>query len=635
MTIRQNVFIILLIGGLICAVTPSAVQGQPPAAADTLGVTRVIQNLKPKYNTTYQVTRQSRKWNQGLDFVWKNNLWTLNSATKYDISSDIFQDRSHRRGSQQIGLQNINMLGLPFGFNINYARNLTDSRDYRDSKNLRLNGNTRYSYRTMGIRHGFTLKGDLNTSKDENFNAVLGNASILKRNNRSGDFGWTMNWNSGEIVQLSSNFVHGRKGGEATSGDKVDPTGGENTNINVSLGYSPYAWLPFRVSYSRGNKTDITTQQSGGLDTRVAEENFNNNINGGVTVRGLGWEADWSMGTRDARQVYDPESDEPVFDHFITRSVASEGYDWKGSLKGRAFGADLEGSLLERSTDTKQGARNPLLIIPRNNVARTFESKIRRKITADSDITMRLDLDLQRQVDVVSDPTFSNDFDELKRLFDVSGNWRPARKWTLGMGFLYTTIDRTELNPDKAGNTRTEVNGAISTVIGYRLSERVSLRQTYNIRSTFREFLFQASKNSNLIDRRINTIIDFALNPRLKFLFNYQWVRQNKGSLEKTESGNIVRPESRDYTQDLDTEVIWDPMAGLRLFSRQAFSRKDNVLELTGVSKMGRRTLQLRQGMEFRRQLGRGFNVSAMAEHTRSNTGESYWTINSNLTKDF
>ena len=602
--------------------------GAQPGAAevDTTTVEQIMEAISPKYQTSYNVTRQRTDWEQKLDFSLVTGKWGLTSSTRFKIGSDNQRDSQNRDGGTNGTLRGRALLNLPLIFDYRINRTSVDQPNVRtENNNNNFSLSTKKTQKLWGIRHTLDFRGGLNMTNS--LSATAAKESENKETGLQGRGEWRGKWSPRENLSLESSFNEERTRSNAELAEStVDTVRSEDTarksrSFSVNVGYDPYSWVKSRVSYNKSNSEEdffLVQAGNGELENKVTE-NERMSMNLEFSPR-KNLDFTWAMSADNNLRAQRVRDD---------RSSQGDGNDWEATLKTKVLGTDVETKL---SRD--RSFVDPNISLAHETIFKVWEGKFNRRLSERFSGRFNYEVRLRQQF-FEGDEDEIQDADELKTKYDTGLSYEPPGKWGATVSYINENTSKIEANALRAGETNDEENHTVTIGIKYRMNGRTNLSQNYSIQAAFTTFMFDESRNRLDQTQRIVTTINTQITTKVRLSMTHNYNLIDTGPFRFDENGvRKFARSTRSYRQDMAVALEYTVLDWLTLTADQQFTRNDRVNEATEAVTV-RKNLELKEGFKVQKTLGGGVAIRADGAYVRSSTTDSYWSLTSSLNKDF
>jgi hypothetical protein len=607
------------------AVLPARAQpdGGP---VDTTTAEMIMEAISPKYQTSYNVTRQRTEWEQKLDFGVPLKGWTLNSSTRFKIGNDNQRDSHTRDGGTNGTLRGRTLLNLPLSFDFRINRTSVDQPSVRTENNSGdFTLSTKNTRTLLGIRHILDFRGGLNTR-----NSLSATAARESENRETGFRGhgeWRGRWTPRDNFSVESAYSEERTRSQAELQEStVDTVRSEDTsrnsrNLRFNVDYDPYRWVTSQLAYVNGTAEEeffLVQSGTGELEKKVSE-NERLSLNMAFKPR-PNLELTWGMSADNTLQRHQVRDD---------RSSEGDGSQWEAAFKTKVWGTDVESKL-----SRQRKFINPQISLGHETIFKVWEGRFVRKLSQRLDGRVNYEVRLRQQF-FEGGPDEIQDADELKTKYDTGLNYTPPGKWSASVSYINENTNKIEANGLRASETNDEENHTVTIGIKYAMSARTSITQNYAIQAAYTTFMWDDSRNRLDRTQRIGTSVSSQLTPKIHITMTHDYNLIDSGPFRIEEGGGRrFARSSRSYRQDMQFALDYVVWSWLTLIANERFTRNDRVAEATGATTV-RKNLELTQGFRIQRVLGGGVAVRADGAFVRSSTTDSYFSLTSSLNKDF
>jgi hypothetical protein len=623
-------------GGAALAAAAALLAGTPPPATaqtDTTAVSKVIKNLKPTYTTGYGVERQTTNWTQDFGMGAGFSFLDFNNRTQFNVHTDSNRDEERRDGSNKLDLT---FKTLPFSSSINLNRtSVTRPSDQRQADQLSFSLNSKGFGRSFfTIRNdvnfggGYDSRSDLSVSRDSRSESV----------NRgwNGNAGWKVNYAPSNQFTVVSNLQLTRsdktsilkKEGED---EQTKPTANRGRNVTVVVHVEPTSWVGADVNALDNSSNDqyyIVTSGTGALEKKAStRRSLTSRFTLLKNVSGLDLSLD--LGANDHDLSYD-----------VNRDIASSGNgtSWRWNL-----GTTIWGTKVTSDLSSQRDVLTPATSAGTDSRNNQFEGEALwpstqgRNVNPPPRIALKFNWLVRSSQLFFSnvEPAFMYDKDELRTKLQPTLTYNPNNRWTVVTSFTRSVTRHVELNPNRANQTKRDEDYTVDMSISCKLSARTTLTQVYSIKALYSTFDYSARQDRLLATQRITTGIQSQLTKDVSIDVQHHFTLQDSGPFEYDDAGaRVFARDLRKYRQELEGDVTYTVVPWCTFITKSHFLRTDDVNE--GAKTRGMtRTLDLSQGVEMSQNLQKGMTIKGTAYYVQSSTQNPYWSITSNLTKNF
>jgi hypothetical protein len=623
----------VLLAWLFVAASPT--MSQPRGAeSDSSTVNQLMQTLSPKYSTSYNVERQKTKWDQVFDFRTGFGFMNFSNHTTFSVQHASDYNEDTRDGNNSTNFNWFVIPGLPVTSSLNLGRrSVTRPGSQAETNNSGVNLSTSYQRRLLGIDHivkaggGYARRTDLNVGSSGRSSTV--DAGV------KGSMSWGGTWDPSDPLTVRGNFKEDRARKrlqlESTDGSvEKTPSSSSNRSLGGNLSYDPAPWISATISASNASQRDeyfLAAYQA--LEKKLSGST---NLSGRFDLKPTGGLL-LDLGPVEVTEV---NGDLSYNTHDLTYQVrsdlASSGStaSWDGKAKGRMFGASVEANLSSDNNRLEPATSDTTV-----TYTHSFDGKLSR--TLSPKISMRFDW-LVRSTQVFYqnfNPTDRLDRDERKTKLQPALTYTPNDRWTVTASYIRTGFRQIQLSPQRASQTRDDVEYSVDMAIRYQMSTRTSIRQNYSIKARYSTLDFNPKGNTLLATQRIITSVQSQITPRVTLSMEHRFTLQDSGPFSFGPGGERLFARSvRKYIQELNPRVEYQVTPWGSIYAKSRLYRIDTDNEASS-SRSTSRTLELTEGFSVKREVGSGVNLQADGSYIRSNVRDSYWSISSKLSKDF
>ncbi len=613
----------VILGGVLAA---GPAMAQPPGAAQDSSLTnQVFSILRPSYATTYTIDRQTTIWDQSFDFGTGLGFMNFNNQTKFQVRRDSDRDEDRRDGRNTTDLRWFLIPNIPLHMNVQLGRRSTERPlNVNETNEAGISLSARYKWDLLGLSHtvdvgggtdsntGLTVRGDSRSESDET--AV--NRSLY----------WKSEWDPFEYLSTEGSIRDTRSDKNSVlteEGVTQDlPTSTWNRILDAKVSFDPTDWFQgnFNATQTDGDDEYFLLQGGiGQLEQSVKKKSA-------LTANFL-YEPN-----RNTDITWRVASNTHTLDYRVRAEISSAGSGdaWEGTIKTRWMGADIQ-SKLNHGKDTLE----PAIGDTTDTETASFDGKISKKLS--QKFAVQFDWLVRAQQIFYQNFEVRDrlDKDELRTKIQPTLTYTPGNRWTANLTYIRTVTRRIELNPDRAAQTREDEDYTVNIGFTYTLSQKTHLSQSYSIKALYTTFDFNESSNSLLATQRITTNISSQVTPKVLLEMGHRFTLQDSGPFTLRDDGSRLFARSqRKYRQELTSRIEYAITPWLKLNANSRFLRTDDVAEATGARRIFR-DLQLQEGFSLAQSLAGGVVVTASGAYVRSNTRDSYLTLQSSLTKDF
>jgi len=637
----------------LCLLVPEAVRAQDldealSAAADTTageagadsttgpsGPTNQLQDTPPAYNTSYNVDRTTTAWLQNLKFGTRVGFLQFTNTTNFNITDDTAYDQKARRGDNQLLMNWLMLRQVPINSNFTFRREtLTRPGEERETNVATLNATATFSPRLAGVRNTFTLGGGY----DRTSLFSLRNADRTRTVDAGlqGNMSWRGIWRASSKLNVNAN-VRQLMSNKTSQFLNVDgsstsaPTKRLQRSLSLTTSFNPMSWSSGSLTLTDNQGEDESPLAQAGQGSLEKKTTHQRSLTGQVTLQprnGTNVTSNFSVYNNSLRltQRLDSASD-------------SDGYRWDVGIKTRILQADVEGTL-SGSTDNLRPQTSPTTRTVTSNFDGRAVRPMSPKITLQLDWLLRANqlffsnLDPKNQYTPEEEMARMLDRDEFRTKLQPTLIYRPGRKWITTTTLIRSTVQQVQLNPARASQTRNDEDYTAEISLTYNLSDRTNISQIYSIKALYTSYRYNPKSDRLLRTQNVTTSLESAVTEKVFLALEHRFLRQDSGPFDIENGARIFARSQRSYSQELTASVDYQiiPWVVINLSSRML--RTDDIAEVS-QARSTYRNLEVVEGVNVNRNVGLGMTLQGRAFHTRSNVRPSYWTITSNLTKQF
>lgn len=614
--------------GLLVAAAPARAQVSEAeeAAQDSSVAAQMLSVLRPSYSTQYTINRQTTIWNQNFDFGTGFGFMNFNNRTKFEVRRDSDRDEDRRDGRNTTDLRWFVIPDVPLHMNVTLGRrSVVRPLNENETDEAGLDLSARYKRDLLGLTHTVDLGGGTNSRNDL---SVRGDSrSESKDSGINGNLFWKTDWDPFEFLSAEGSVRETRSDKTITLQTDLEepeeqPSSSQSRILDAKVSFEPTDWLSadLTASDTQGNDEYFIVQGGiGDLERKVNEKTALT-----TSLRFEPWKGT-DIGWRMANSTH-------VLDYRVRTEIASSGSGdlWEGTLKTRWKGTDIQ-SKLSHTKDRLE----PAISDTTDTESNTFDGKVSKRLSGKFAAQFDWLVRAHQTFFLTFDPDDRLDKDELRTKLQPSLTYTPNRRWTANLSYVRTITRRVELNPARASQTKEDEDYTVNIGITYALSANTNLSQSYSIKALYTTFDYNADANRLLATQRIVTSANSQITPKVALDFSHRFTLQDSGPFELRADGSRLFARSlRKYRQELTAKIQYDIATWLSLTVDSRFLRTDDVNEATDV-RTTFRDLQLQEGFSVSQNLAGGVLITATGALVRSNVRDSYFTLQSSLTKDF
>ncbi len=608
---------------------PAPTGAQTAGDADSTGVSAaLLQVLNPRYSTNYELNRQTTTWGQNFDFGAGFGFMNFNNRANFEVRRDSDRDEERRNGSNRTDLRWFFIPNVPLNMNLKAGRqSVTSPRSEVQSDELGTDLSANYRTRLLGIAHtldaggGYdqrkqsSLSGDVSSTSTDG--GVNGNMSYRGR--------WAMR---NEVLVVDGSYRETRSDRtlelRESGSDSLQkqPSSSRTRATGANVAFEPGEWLEARVSVSDDARKEQKIVHEFGVGSLDEQENNRTSIDGEIRVKPR---KNVEMGLRASASEFAVLSQ-------VREDLASSGNGnmWETTLKTTLLGATVDAKLSARY-DRLEPAVSDTTEKESTSLEGKINRRLGRKLTAQLDWLVRADQHFYQNFD----PDDRKDRDELKTKIQPTLTYMPTPTWTVTTTYIRSVSRRIGLSPSQANQTRREEDYTVDFNISHRFSPATQISQIYSIKALTTLYDYVPESDRLLATQRITTTLNSKITPRVSLILDHRFTLQDSGPYLLEEDGSRGFARSlRKYRQELSTTVEYKVTPWLTLDTNSRFLRTDDVNEASETRTITR-NLELKHGFSVVKGLAGGLDFQARGSYVNSNTRDAYWTLSSNLSKDF
>ena len=613
---------------VVALTLPRTARAQDDAAADSSAAAALLQVLSPRYSTNYEVNRQTTSWGQSFDFGAGFGFMNFNNRANFDVKRDTDRNEERRDGSNTTDLRWFFIPGVPLHMNLKAGRRSgTRPNTEVQSDDLGASLNANYRRNLLGITHTLDAGGGVDQTKDISVSNDL--SSRATNSGVNGDLGYRFRWVSRKEVFLADGAYRERRSDRTlelkeSTADTVQkqPSSSRDRATSFNLSVNPSDRLNGKLSVSdNAKRNQLFVVQSGGGALDVQQDS-NTRIDGELRLKprkntDLGFRA----GTTKSAFLSKAREDQ---------ARSNDGSSWESTLKTTVWGTAVDAKL-----SSQRSRLEPAYGDTTETESSSLEGKLNRrlnaKLTAKFDWLVRAD----RLYYQSSDPAVRFDYDGLKTKLQPAVTYMPTPTWTVTMTYIRSVSRRVEVNPVRAAQTRREEDYTVDFNISHRFSAATQMTQTYSIKALTTIYDYVPAADRLLATQRVSTGLTSRVTQKVTLIFDHRFTLQDSGPYPLAEDGSRGFARSlRKYRQELAGTVEYRVAPWLVFDTNSRFLRTDDLNEASGT-RTTNRNLEIKHGFNIVRSLASGLNFQARGSYINSNVRDAYWTLSSNLSKDF
>ncbi len=613
---------------LVALILPRAARAQDEAEADSSAAAALLQVLSPHYSTSYEVNRQTTAWGQSFDFGTGFGFMNFNNRAKFDVKHDSDRNEERRDGSNTTDLRWFFIPGVPLHMNLKAGRrSVTRPNNEVQSDELGTNLSANYRAFLLGITHTIDGGGGVDQRKDSSVSNALSSRSTDSGVN--GDLGYRFKWVSHGEVFLADGAYREKRSDRTlelkeSTVDTVQkqPSSSRERATSANFSFAPDDRLDGKISIGDSAKRNQLYVVQGGLGSLDDQENTRSNIDGEINFKPrptieLGFRAGAAKS---------------AFLSKVRDDLASSGNgtSWEATLKTTVWGTSIDSKLSARK-DRLEPAVSDTTESEMSSLEGRLNRRLNGKLIAKLDWLVRAD----RLYYQTFEPADRFDRDELKTKLQPSLTYTPTLTWTVTTTYIRSVSRRVEVNPSRANQTRREEDYTIDFNIGHQFSAATKMTQTYSIKALTTLFDYVPGSDRLLATQRISTGLTSNVTERVTLTLDHRFTLQDSGPYILKDDGSRGFARSlRKYRQELASSVEYKVAAWFVLDTNSRFLRTDDLNEASGARTTSR-SLEIKHGFNVVRSLAGGLNFQARGSYVNSSARDAYWTLSSNLSKDF
>jgi hypothetical protein len=619
---------------LVALIVPRAAHAERPsrpaseAEADSSAAAALLQVLSPRYSTSYEVSRQTTAWGQSFDFGAGFGFMNFNNQASFDVKRDTDRAEERRDGSNSTDLRWFFIPGVPLHMNLKAGRqSKTGPNTESQVDNLGTSLSANYRRNLLGITHTFDGGGGFDQTKTVSVSNDL--SSRITDSGVNGDLGYRFRWVSRGEVFLADGAYRERLSDRTSElrSSTVDtvqtqPSSSRDRATSANFSFTPDDRLDGKLSVSdsaRRNRLYVAQSGVGSLDD---QENTKTAVDAEIHLNPRPT-LEWGLRAGASKSAFLSKAREDL-------ASASTGRSWESTFKATVWGTALDARISSRRDRIE-----PAVSDTTESESTSLEGKLNRrlgaKLIAKFDWLVRADQLFYQNVD----PTERSDRDELKTKLQPAVTYSPTPTWTITTTYIRSVSRRVEVNPKRATQTRREEDYTVDFNISHRFSAATAMTQTYSIKALTTLYDYVPDADRLLATQRISTSLTSTVTERVTLNLDHRFTLQDSGPYVQEADGSRGFARSlRKYRQELASTVEYKVTPWLTLDTNSRFLRTDDLNEASGA-RTTTRNLELKHGFNVVRNLASGLNFQARGSYVNSNTRDAYWTLSSNLSKDF
>jgi hypothetical protein len=619
---------------LAALIAPHAAYGERPArpaseaAADSSAAAALLQVLSPRYSTSYELSRQTTAWGQSFDFGAGFGFMNFNNQAVFDVKRDTDRDEERRDGSNSTDLRWFFIPGVPLHMNLKAGRrSVTRPGNEVQSDELGTSLNANYRKRILGITHTFDGGGGLDQRKDSSVSNELSSRSTDSGVN--GDLGYRFRWASRGDVFLADGAYREKRSDRTLElrQSTVDtlqtqPSSSRDRATSANFSFAPDDRLSGKISVSDNARRSRLYVVQSGLGSLDDQENTKTLVDGEIQFNPRPT-LEWGFRAGASESAFLSKAREDL-------ASASTGNSWESTFKATVWGTALDAKLSSRRDRIE-----PAVSDTTESESTSLEGKLNRrlnaKLTAKFDWLVRADQLFYQNFDIKE----RSDRDELKTKLQPALTYSPTPSWTITTTYIRSVSRRVEVNPKRATQTRREEDYTVDFNISHRFSAATTMTQAYSIKALTTLYDYVPGADRLLATQRISTTLTSSVTEKVSLILDHRFTLQDSGPyVEEADGSRGFARSLRKYRQELASTVEYKVAPWLTLDTNSRFLRTDDLNEASGT-RTTTRNLELKHGFNVVRNLASGLNFQARGSYVNSNTRDAYWTLSSNLSKDF